>query len=397
MQIACFFFPHLPLQIEAMTTGPLNGRPVIIGGFPHERKPVIDVSPEAMACGVAPGIALRHAYGLCPEAVFLPAAENRYAAHFERILDILDTFSDVVEASDLGLAFAAIPYNSKVKEFVDEARQAVERQSGFGVQVGLASGKFVAEVAGKTARPGETIAVPPGSEKELLQGLSIDLLPGPEKLIRRLKLLGITEMGQLANLPRESVSLEFGRNGERVWDLANGFDKAPLIPWQKASTLENELSFDPPEESLDRLLAGAERLIDQLVFSLNERWQSCRKMTVHLEFAEDSTAQAMIYFKEPTSLGKDMRRYLRNRLGSAGFDGPVVRIGLVLDDFCEEWGSQLSLIDRLPKHRADLLRAARDLRAKYGKPVIKKIVLSGSESRLPERAFSFEDFALESP
>ena len=84
-------------------------------------------------------------------------------------------------------------------------------------------------------------------------------------------------MGQLASMPREEVGLAFGMEGEQLWELSGGIDRSPVIPRERAITLAEQLTFDPPAETFDRLMAGAEILMKRLALKLNQRWQCCRK------------------------------------------------------------------------------------------------------------------------
>jgi nucleotidyltransferase/DNA polymerase involved in DNA repair len=60
----------------------LKGKSIIIGGLPYERKVVYDASQETLSCGVRQGMPLREAYALCPQGVFLPLDEGKYATAF---------------------------------------------------------------------------------------------------------------------------------------------------------------------------------------------------------------------------------------------------------------------------------------------------------------------------
>ena len=73
MRFACVLVHHLPVQVER--TGEVRDRPLVIGGFPFERKRVYNASVEAIVSGVQLGMPLSEAYVLCPEAKFLPPKE----------------------------------------------------------------------------------------------------------------------------------------------------------------------------------------------------------------------------------------------------------------------------------------------------------------------------------
>jgi hypothetical protein len=50
MVIACVYINHLAVQVEVREHPELVGKPIVIGGFPHERKEVFDCSDEALLC-----------------------------------------------------------------------------------------------------------------------------------------------------------------------------------------------------------------------------------------------------------------------------------------------------------------------------------------------------------
>ncbi|MCK4722547.1 MAG: hypothetical protein KAT75_04545, partial [Dehalococcoidia bacterium] len=135
---------HLPVQVERI--GKIWDQPLIIGGFPFERKPVYDVSVEAIASGVKLGMPLSEAHVLCPEAEFLPSKEERYHEAYEEVAEILEGFSPSVEAGELGCVFF------DATGFEDESRLAGEVVSSLFHHIrlraclGIASSKFLARV-----------------------------------------------------------------------------------------------------------------------------------------------------------------------------------------------------------------------------------------------------------
>lgn len=393
MRIISFFFPHFPLQVELKSDPALARQPIVIGGFPYERRAVFDVSEEAMAYGVKMGVPLRQAHSLCPESVFLPLNEEAYTDAFGAVLDLIAEFTPRMETAGLGEVFVEIPYESWVADMAREIRQTIEEEGGFAAAVACASGKFVAQVGSKITRPDEVMLVPRGKERDFLKNLPIDFLPGSETVLHRLELLSIRKMGQLAKLPRAEVSLEFGTEGERLWDLTRGIDRSKLIPRQLIPIFEGQLDFDPPAGTIDRLLAGAEILTDRLAFQLDERWQCCRRMRVHLNSTEGDGIEVVIDFKQPTASAYDMLRHFKQRLDNVQFDSPVSEIKIEVEHLCAEQGSQLKLLDNLPRRSSDLLVTIKQLQTKYGSPVIKRVIRSTTNTRLPEGAFSFTDYS----
>jgi len=57
--------------VEVLLNPSLKGKPVIVGGLPHERGVASTASYEARKYGVHSGMPLRKAYQLCPHGIFI--------------------------------------------------------------------------------------------------------------------------------------------------------------------------------------------------------------------------------------------------------------------------------------------------------------------------------------
>jgi nucleotidyltransferase/DNA polymerase involved in DNA repair len=391
MRVGCFFFPRFAVQVEARNNDSMIGRPIITGGLPYERKAVYDASQEALECGVRQGMPLREAYSLCPQGLFLPLDEEKYANAFTAILTLLADYSPVVEAETLGSAFIDLSYECNELQFVREFGQLIEERFHLYPSISTASNKFVSWVASQVAEPGEPIVIPDGDEREFLEDLPVDLLPASFESLRRLKLFGICKMGELAKLPPEAVSFQFGTEGQKLWELANGIDDSRLIPCKMPELMREELSFEPPAENLDLILNRADELLNRLGWQLRQRWQCCRRLTVSLSFTNDHVVQRMFHFKEATSSKEIMLRHLKRCLEKARFTAPVSEIRLTLTDFCPEEVKQASFLGKASQRKERLTSAISWLRQRYGKGIVKKI-LPKENSVLPEDSFSLTEF-----
>src|ERR671939_815489 len=106
-RVACVWIPQLPLRVEVLRHPAWDGRPLVLGGGPGERKIVQSCSPEAEAAGVRPGLPLREVVPLCPEAIVLQPDPVRVAAVLDRLVADLQQVSPLVEAAAAGGASAA--------------------------------------------------------------------------------------------------------------------------------------------------------------------------------------------------------------------------------------------------------------------------------------------------
>lgn len=391
MRIGCIFFPNFAVQVEARDNNALSGKPIIIGGFPYQLKAVHDASKEAIRQGVTRGMPLRQAHALCPQATFLPLAEDKYNDAFTHILNLLAQYTPVVAVGAETCALLDITLEPDEFAFIKELMEIIEEKTGLHTSAGIASNTFVARVASQVAKPGKCLIVPDGEERRFLQNLPVDLLPASSESLRRLKLFGIYKMQELADLPIGAVKLQFGQEGQILWELANGIDSSKLMPWKMPEALTDEVFFEPPAEVLTVILSGAGDLLNSLAGQSKQHWQYCRRLTMFLSFSNGDTIKRTFHFKQQTCSKEVILRQLQHYLEGAIFASLVEKMTLTLTDFCSEEGKQASFLDTQVKHWQKLITAINQLQQRYGKGIVKQ-VLYKERCLLPEDSFSFANF-----
>jgi len=388
MRIGCIFFPNFAIQVEVRDNNTLSGKPIIIGGFPYQLKAVHDASEEAIRQGVKRGMPLRQAHALCPQAIFLPLAEAKYNDAFTHVLNLLAQYTPVVAVAAETCALLDVTLEPDECAFIKELMEIIGEKTGLHTSAGIASNTFVARVAGQVAKLTECLIVPDGEERRCLQHLPVDLLPASPESLRRLKLFGIYKMEELAKLPIGAVKLQFGQEGQLLWELANGIDSSKLIPWKMPEALAGEVSFEPPAEALTIILNGAGDLLNSLTGQLKQHWQCCRRLTMCLSFSNGDMVKRTFHFKEATCSQEAMLRQLQPYLERARFTSFIEKMTLTLTDLCSEEGKQASFLDTQVKHWEKLITAINQLQQRYGKGIVKQ-VLYKERCLLPEDSFSF--------
>src|SRR5438132_6166024 len=105
VRVACIWIAQLQLRVEVLRHPAWDGRPLVLGGAPGERKVVQLCSPEAEAAGVRPGLLLREVVPLCPDAIVLQPDPVRTATVLESVLADLQRVSPSVEPASDGYLF----------------------------------------------------------------------------------------------------------------------------------------------------------------------------------------------------------------------------------------------------------------------------------------------------
>ena len=397
MKVICVYFEHFPAAIEVVDHRELFSQPIVIGGFPSERKPVFECSVEAVEAGVVPGIPLRQAHQLCPDAIFIPLDEDKYVRAFDNVLDVLEQFSPTVEADGLGRAFfdgsGLEGLFGSDETLAKRISSEVSQQICIEPRIGIASNKFSAAVAATLASAKRPCIVTKGKERKFLASLPANLLPISEDTRRRLAVVGLRTMSHIASIPLDALANQFGDEGVLVHQLANGIDERPLLPRTKPVILEETLSSETPLETIDAVLAAIDKLLDKLITTLRNRNQACGQIRLCLHLDGASSWYDSLNLKEPTDSKREITSLIKHRLETAHLSAGVTEIRLGLTQLGGEMAKQSSLLTReRVRQDAQLKRAARQLHARFGKNPLKKIVQVDPGSRIPERRSGLTDF-----
>ncbi|HXH06345.1 MAG TPA: hypothetical protein VNI83_07110 [Vicinamibacterales bacterium] len=248
-------FLHLDVHaffagVEVARDPALAGRPLVVGGAPDGPGLVIDASPEARARGVRPGLPLRRAAGLCPDAVFVEGRIGPYldaARRLRAIVARVGARADWLAVDEVCVEIdAGLPRAGAVR-LAEALRAEIESAIGTGVACGLAATRIAAQVAARLVRPRGLLVVLPGYERRLLAPLALERLPGLDAATAaRLRAAGIRTLGELATLdPGVAVRLA-GRAGAVFVRLAAGRDPVEERPAGRSLPIERRRDASVP-------------------------------------------------------------------------------------------------------------------------------------------------------
>ncbi len=261
--------------VEELLDPSLKGKPVIVGGLPHERGVASTANYEARRYGVHSGMALRTAYQRCPNGVFLRGNYHIYSAFSKRFFEILSRYTPDLEEASLDEAYMDLtrcrPIYPSFSRAVREIKEQVQKDLGLAVSVGVGPNKLLAKLATNKAKPGGLFEITPAEEEDFLSELNIEFLPGigPKAQVV-LKMLNIRKIGDLCGMPRATLRSLFGLNGEKLYLQSRGMDSRPLKTSSVPKSISRETTF--LEDLWDRrlLLAHIAYLCDRLALALRK-------------------------------------------------------------------------------------------------------------------------------
>jgi protein ImuB len=394
VRVACVWIAQLPVRVEVLRRPAWDGRPLVLGGAPGERKIVQLCSPEAEAAGVRPGLPLREVVPLCPDAIVLQPDPVRVAAVLEAIVAELQQVCPIVEPADDGYLFLDLRGMQGLYGDLAQLEAAISvaippllrPRLGFGI------GKFTAAVAARQADPSSGAGVIPAAETEaLLAPMSVrHLLQLEPEVVQRLELLGLQTIGDLAALPFNAVQAQFGPSGAQAWRLAHGQDTAPVIARPSISVIQAGLRFDDPLGSVDAVMAAIAQLLEHTFSQPALMGRSVRQVRLRALLSDGTSWERLYTFKDALSTRDTVRRALKSKLDLPNGlpPAPIEELALELLGLAGEAARQPGLFVARARQLAEIAEAARQLRARYGRVPLYHAIEVEPWSRIPERRWA---------
>ena len=376
--------------VEVLLNPSLKGKPVIVGGLPHERGVASTASYEARKYGVHSGMPLRKAYQLCPHGIFVRGNYQIYSAFSDKFFRLLSCCTPDVEKASLDEAYLDLtrcrPLYPSFSSAVREIKEKVEKELGLTVSVGVGPNKVLAKLATNKAKPGGLAEIEPGREEEFLENLGIESLPGigPKAQVI-LRMLNIQRIGDLWGLPRASLRSLFGLNGEEIYLQSRGIDSRPLAAASIPKSVSRETTF--LEDIWDRrlLLAHLAYLCDRLTLPLRQGRLFAHIIEVKVRYSDFKTeARRRLLINPVQEMGKIYK--IAQELFLQFFSSSRLSLRLVgvkASDLVR--GRPLSLFEPYSERPERLGHAVDEVREKYGFGS----VLTAREKML-ESLYSFE-------
>jgi DNA polymerase IV len=215
-------------SVEQRDDPSLRGRPVIVGGL-GKRGVVCAASYEARPFGVRSAMPMSQARRLCPDAAYVWPRMSHYARIAADVREIFYRYTPLIEPLSLDEAYLDVTGSLRLfgdaAALSDRLRKDVRGELGLPVSVGGGPGKLIAKIASARAKPDGVLLVKDSEANGFLRPLRVSEIwgvgPATEK---RLHVLGIATIGQLADFDSDRLGRELGSWGPTLQALARGDD-----------------------------------------------------------------------------------------------------------------------------------------------------------------------------
>ena len=217
-------------------TTDLRDIPSVVAGEKASRHGIILAkSGPAKKYGIQTGEPLFQALEKCPDLVVVPPDYELYVTASRHFVEMLRQFSPKVEQYSIDEAWVDMTGTQRLwgspLAAVEQMRKRIYEELGFTVNIGVSSNKLLAKMAGDFEKPNKVHTLFPEEMEDKFFPLPVrDLFLVGAATERKLRLMGIYTIGDLARADVNLLRRRLGKHGETIWHFANGRNADAVTP-----------------------------------------------------------------------------------------------------------------------------------------------------------------------
>ncbi len=233
----CFY-----ASVEMQRHPELRDKPLAVCGSQEERHGIVlTANYLAKPYGVKTGMAIWQARQKCPNLVILPPDMDEYIRFSRMAREIYEDYTDQIEP--FGLDESWLDVTGSVGLFGDpmsiarEISGRIKFELGITASIGVSDNTIPAKLGSDYKKPDAITRIVADNYKEIAYPLPVeDLLYVGPATSRKLRAIGISTIGRLAECPVDVLVRRLGKMGAVLHTFANGRDVSPV---QKSDHVPN--------------------------------------------------------------------------------------------------------------------------------------------------------------
>ena len=342
-------------SVEQALHPELRGKPVVTG---KERGIVACASYEAKALGVRRPMQLWEAKKALPNLICLPSDYETYSIYSKRMFSIIREFTPDVEEYSIDEAFADLSglrrvHRTGYPEIAWKIKQAVQKQLGLTVSVGVSASKTLAKIGSKEKKPDGFTVIRANTLPQFLPHIALEKVCGfgpntVELLFKR----GVRNCWDYVSKPEMWAKQVLGKIGVELWHELRGESVYELVKEEKTdyASISKTKTFTPPSSERDFVWAQLVRNTESAFIKLRRYQLRAKSICVFLRTQEFKSYGAEAELDRSTSSLQEAIPLVEQLFNKTYKERILFRLtGIVLAKIEADKTAQYSLFDNVPK------------------------------------------------
>ena len=229
-------------SVECLYDPELRDKPMAVGGDADKRHGIILAKNElAKKYNIKTGEAIWQAREKCPSLVVVPPRFDRYMRFSKMCRRIYSDYTDRIESFGLDEAWLDVSGNDRDGVTIaNEIRRRVREELGITVSIGVSFNKIFAKLGSDYKKPDAVTLISKENFRDIVYPLDVgDLLYVGRSTKKKLNLLGVYTIGELAAFPLPLLRDNFGKWGDILYSFSNGLDSSPVMHADETSAIKS--------------------------------------------------------------------------------------------------------------------------------------------------------------
>ena len=358
--------------------------PSVVAGDKESRHSIILAkSTPAKKYGIKTGEPLFQALEKCSDLVVVPPDYHLYVEASRHFVAMLRQFSPVVEQYSIDEAWVDMTGTQRLfgdpRLAAEQMRKRIWEELGFTVNIGISSNKLLAKMAGDFEKPNKVHTLFPEEVPTKFWPLPVrDLFLVGAATERKLKLMGIYTIGDLAKADEKILKKRLGKHGQTIWHFANGRN-ADLVTPEPAENKGYSNSITTPSDVTNHT-EGHQVLLslcETVAMRMRKDGKCGRCISIHLRTNEFEHFSHQAVLHGATNITEEIFK-AASRIFDEAWDGsvPLRQLGVQVTRLSQEPYQQFDLFSGMSpvqyEKKLRLDEAVDSLRDKYGEDIIRR-------------------------
>ncbi|RMD51020.1 DNA polymerase IV, partial [Candidatus Parcubacteria bacterium] len=228
-------------SVEQQANPFLRNKALVVGGKKKtdnfNRAIVAAASYQAKQKGIKTGMPIKQAKKLLPNLIIIPADPAKYAMATNKLLSILQNYTDQIEQFSVDEAF--VDLTKIVKDYMDATilslkikRDIINEVGQFcPVSIGISSNKLMAKIASNSDKPNGLTVIPPHKINDFILHQPLKNICGiGSKTAQKLASIGVNNIKDLRAVPLQTLKFYFKNYGIFLYNAARGRGDYKIYP-----------------------------------------------------------------------------------------------------------------------------------------------------------------------